>query len=87
MEINNSFDVPLPPADAWKVLMDIERIAPCITRGAQRGSPRGHAQDSTAVGDGRTVLLCGAGVEDFGVWERVRGGEASDGFAGQGSRC
>ena len=30
MEINNSFDVPLPPADAWKVLMDIERIAPCM---------------------------------------------------------
>ena len=30
MEINNSFDVPLPPADAWKVLMDIPRIAPCM---------------------------------------------------------
>jgi carbon monoxide dehydrogenase subunit G len=30
MEINNSFDVPLPPADAWKVLMDIARIAPCM---------------------------------------------------------
>jgi carbon monoxide dehydrogenase subunit G len=30
MEINNAFDVPLPPADAWKVLMDIPRIAPCM---------------------------------------------------------
>jgi carbon monoxide dehydrogenase subunit G len=30
MEINNSFEVPLPPADTWKVLMDIERIAPCM---------------------------------------------------------
>lgn len=30
MEINNSFDVPLPPANAWKVLMDIPRIAPCM---------------------------------------------------------
>ena len=30
MEINNSFEVPLPPAQAWKVLMDIERIAPCM---------------------------------------------------------
>ena len=30
MEINNSFDVPLPPADAWKVLMDIPRITPCM---------------------------------------------------------
>jgi carbon monoxide dehydrogenase subunit G len=30
MKFENSFDVPLPPADAWKVLMDIERIAPCM---------------------------------------------------------
>jgi carbon monoxide dehydrogenase subunit G len=30
MEINNSFEVPLPPAEAWKVLMDIPRIAPCM---------------------------------------------------------
>jgi uncharacterized protein len=30
MEINNSFEVPLPPGDAWKVLMDIPRIAPCM---------------------------------------------------------
>ena len=30
MEINNSFEVPLPPTEAWKVLMDIERIAPCM---------------------------------------------------------
>ena len=30
MEIDNSFEVPLPPAEAWKVLMDIPRIAPCM---------------------------------------------------------
>jgi carbon monoxide dehydrogenase subunit G len=30
MEINNSFEVPLPPAQAWKVLMDIPGIAPCM---------------------------------------------------------
>jgi hypothetical protein len=30
MEINNSFEVPLPPAEAWAVLMDIPRIAPCM---------------------------------------------------------
>jgi hypothetical protein len=30
MEINNTFEVPLPPAGAWKVLMDIPRIAPCM---------------------------------------------------------
>src|ERR1700761_9289921 len=30
MEFDNSFDVPLPPARAWAVLMDIPRIAPCM---------------------------------------------------------
>src|SRR5580700_11424313 len=30
MEFDNSFDVPLPVEDAWKVLMDIRRIAPCM---------------------------------------------------------
>jgi hypothetical protein len=34
MEINNNFEVPLPPRDAWKTLMDIPRIAPCMP-GAQ----------------------------------------------------
>jgi carbon monoxide dehydrogenase subunit G len=30
MEIRNSFEVPLPPEEAWKVLMDIPRIASCM---------------------------------------------------------
>jgi len=30
MKIENGFDVPLPPADAWRVLLDIERVAPCL---------------------------------------------------------
>jgi uncharacterized protein len=30
MEFDNSFDVPLPAGEAWKVLMDIRRIAPCM---------------------------------------------------------
>ncbi|MYZ48193.1 SRPBCC family protein, partial [Propylenella binzhouense] len=30
MQLKNSFDVPLPPDRAWAVLMDIERIAPCM---------------------------------------------------------
>src|SRR6266550_9181519 len=30
MEFNNSFEVPLPPAEAWKVLLDIKRVAPCM---------------------------------------------------------
>ncbi len=30
MEFDNSFEVPLPPAEAWSVLMDVRRIAPCM---------------------------------------------------------
>src|ERR1700683_192777 len=30
MEFDNSFDVPLAPAQAWSVLMDVPRIAPCM---------------------------------------------------------
>jgi uncharacterized protein len=34
MEFDNAFEVPLPPEDAWPVLMDIPRIAPAMP-GAQ----------------------------------------------------
>src|SRR5436853_747036 len=34
MEFDNSFEVPLPPAEAWPLLLDIQRIAPCMP-GAQ----------------------------------------------------
>ena len=30
MQFENSFDVPLPPDEAWKVLLDVPRIAPCL---------------------------------------------------------
>lgn len=30
MQFENSFDVPLQPSEAWKVLMDVPRIAPCF---------------------------------------------------------
>ncbi|HEY6257473.1 MAG TPA: SRPBCC family protein [Xanthobacteraceae bacterium] len=30
MEFDNSFEVPLAPAQAWPLLMDIRRIAPCM---------------------------------------------------------
>jgi uncharacterized protein len=30
MEFDNSFEVPLPPGEAWKVLLDIRGIAPCM---------------------------------------------------------
>ena len=34
MEFDNSFEVPLPPEQAWPVLMDIRGIAPCMIFGA-----------------------------------------------------
>jgi len=30
MKLENTFDVPLPAADTWHVLLDIERVAPCL---------------------------------------------------------
>jgi carbon monoxide dehydrogenase subunit G len=30
VEFDNSFEVPLPPAEAWAVLTDVPRIAPCM---------------------------------------------------------
>lgn len=30
MEFDNSFEVPLPPEEAWRLLLDIRRIAPCM---------------------------------------------------------
>lgn len=30
MDINNQFEVPLAPSDAWALLLDIERIVPCV---------------------------------------------------------
>ena len=30
MEMDHSFTVPVPPDHAWDVLLDVERIAPCM---------------------------------------------------------
>jgi uncharacterized protein len=30
MEFDNLFEVPLPPPEAWRVLLDIKRVAPCM---------------------------------------------------------
>ncbi len=30
MDLHNTFEVPLPPDQAWRVLLDIARIAPCM---------------------------------------------------------
>src|SRR3974390_1311609 len=30
IELDNSFTVPVPPEQAWAVLLDVERVAPCM---------------------------------------------------------
>jgi uncharacterized protein len=30
MKLENTFSIPVPVADAWRVLLDLERIAPCV---------------------------------------------------------
>src|SRR5579864_8210085 len=30
MELDNSFTVPVPPGQAWDILLDVKRIAPCM---------------------------------------------------------
>src|ERR1700749_5171141 len=30
MELDHSFPVPVPPAQAWDVLLDVQQIAPCM---------------------------------------------------------
>jgi carbon monoxide dehydrogenase subunit G len=30
MKLDNTFTIPVPAEDAWRVLLDIERIAPCV---------------------------------------------------------
>src|SRR5437868_1200748 len=30
VQFENSFEVPLPPRDAWRTLLDIRKVAPCV---------------------------------------------------------
>lgn len=30
MRLENTFDVPVAPAEAWRILTDVERVAPCV---------------------------------------------------------
>ena len=53
MEIDDSFRVDVPVDEAWRVLMDIERIAPCLP-GAQLQEIEGDEYRGRGQGEGRT---------------------------------
>lgn len=57
MKIQNSFEIPLPPDQAWDVLMDIPKIAPCMP-GAELtgGTPDGGYQGLVSVKLGPVAL-------------------------------
>jgi uncharacterized protein len=70
MEFDNSFDVPLSPPQAWAVLMDIPRIAPCMP-GAELTEvvdPRNY-QGKIAVRLGPVALTFAGRIEFDGIDE------------------
>lgn len=65
MDIKNSFEIPLPPEEAWKVLMDIPRIAPCMPGAELTGqTPDGGYDGKISVKLG-PVALSFSGVAYF----------------------
>jgi uncharacterized protein len=82
MEFDNSFEVPLPPDEAWKVLLDIERIAPCmpgaeLTEVVDRNTYKGKI--GVRLGP---VALTFAGIVKF---EQIDGATRSARVAAQGT--
>ena len=53
MELENDFTVPVPKAQAWAVLMDVERIAPCMPGATFDGYLDDDAQDERLQGPGQ----------------------------------
>jgi uncharacterized protein len=82
MEFDNAFEVPLPPDEAWKVLLDIERIAPCmpgaeLTEVVDRNTYKGKI--GVRLGP---VALTFAGIVKF---EQIGGATRSARVAAQGT--
>jgi len=60
MQIKNSFEIPLPPEEAWRVLMDIPRIAPCVPGAELTGrTDDGSYQGKVSVRLGPVALAFG----------------------------
>lgn len=79
MNIDNHFDVPLTPAEAWPVLMDVPRTAACFP-GASRIEPidEGHFKGQVSVKLGPLMFLFAGNIsvedrDDNGLSATVRG--------------
>jgi carbon monoxide dehydrogenase subunit G len=65
MEIKNSFEIPLAPDAAWKVLMDIPRIAPCMPGAELTGETADGGYDGKVSVRLGPVALSFSGVAHF----------------------
>jgi uncharacterized protein len=64
MELENSFRVPVPVAEAWPVLLDVRRIAPCMP-GATLGSVEGDSFEGTVKVKVGPIVVTYSGKAEF----------------------
>ena len=71
VKLENSFTVPVPRAEAWKVLMDVERVAPCMP-GATLTSRDGDSFTGTVKVKVGPINLTYGGYRDVRLARRGR---------------
>jgi uncharacterized protein len=49
MKLENEFTVPAPVEQAWEVLLDVERVAPCLPGAAIEGSDGDEHQGTMTI--------------------------------------
>lgn len=64
MELENSFRVPVPVDEAWPVLLDVQRIAPCMP-GATLGEINGDSFDGTVKVKVGPIVVTYHGTAEF----------------------
>jgi len=72
MELTHEFDVAVPPDEAWKVLTDLERIAPCLP-GAQLQEVEGDEYRGTVKVKVGPITAQYKGTASFGEMDEASG--------------
>ena len=80
MKLENRFTVPVPKAQAWKVLLDVERIAPCMP-GATLTGREGDAFSGTVKVKVGPINLTYGGAATFLSLDEVAGVAVIEGAA------